>query len=144
MPLHNWIKCTENDDLRYVCKDVQNADKVDVAEQWCIIYDDYINRFGLNKMYKRLLEVMKKKALIECDYVITRDRFNLTLLQMEEANLKQMLGNRGESTSISEVLVYLSKWVGYRLNPKELTTLEYFQMMRQYGKENSKKRHSRG
>lgn len=141
MPLYNWIKCTEDDDIRYVCKDINDSNDVDLVGSWSLVYDDYINRFGLSKLYRRLLEVMRTKALLECDYVITKEAFNLTLIKMEEEKLKQMLANKGEGATINSVLVYLSKWLGYHLNVREITALEYFEMMKQYGKENKQKRH---
>ena len=139
MPLYNWIKCTEGEDLRYVCKDLKYADKVDLDAAWEVIFDDYINRFGLGKLYKRMLGAMRDKAIKECDYVITGDKFQITLANMEAAKLKQMLANKGEGVSINTVLVYLSKWIGYRINPREVTALEYFEMMKLYGKENKQK-----
>lgn len=139
MPLYNWIKCTEENDLRYVCKDINDISGVDLYESWTKVYDEYIDRFGLHKLYKRLLEAMRKKALLECDYVITGDAFQITLARIEEERLSKMLANKGEGASINSVLVYLSKWLGYHLNPREITTLEYFEMMKLYGEENKQK-----
>ena len=130
--------------MEYVCKDIELAAKVDLQSAWERVYDDYLRRYGLSKLQKRLLEVRRKKALLELEYVITRDRFNLTLIEIEERNIEQMINNRGAGVSITTALVYLSKWVGYRLNWKELTTLEYFNIMDLYGKENKQQRHSRG
>lgn len=130
--------------MEYVCKDIELAAKVDLQSAWERIYDDYLRRYGLSKLHKRLLEVRRKKALLELEYVITRDRFHLTLIEIEERNIEQMINNRGAGVSITTALVYLSKWVGYRLNWKELTTLEYFNIMDLYGKENKQQRHSRG
>jgi hypothetical protein len=145
MPLLNWMKITEENDMRYMFKNIDQIDPgIDLDEAWHTVYDDYLRRFGLSKMYKRLLEVKKKKALLELDYVITRDRFNLTLIEMEESNLEAMLRNKGEGVSITTALVYLSKWLGYRLDPRDTTALEYFKIMELYGKENKQQRDSRG
>jgi hypothetical protein len=144
MPLYNWVQVTEEGKMEYVCKDIELAAKVDLQSAWERVYDDYLRRYGLSKLQKRLLEVRRKKALLELEYVITRDRFNLTLIEIEERNIEQMINNRGAGVSITTALVYLSKWVGYRLNWKELTTLEYFNIMDLYGKENKQQRHSRG
>lgn len=143
LPLYNWIKCVEEHDYRYVCKDINDVKGVNVADAWNKIFDDYINRYGLSKLYLRLLKVMKEKAILECDYVLTKDKFKLTLIEIEEINLSKMMSNKGENKSINSVLVYLSKWLGYRVNTKEVTTLEYFEMIDLYGKENSKVRDSR-
>jgi tricorn protease-like protein len=136
MPLYNWVQVTEEGRMEYVCRNIELAAKVDIQSAWETIYDDYLRRYGLSKLYKRLLEVKRKKALLELDYVVTRDRFNLTLIEIEEGNIEQMINNRGAGMSINTALVYLSKWVGYRLDWKEITTLEYFNIMDLYGKEN--------
>ena len=141
MPLYAWIKCTEGKDMTYVCKDPSKADGVNLGEAWCIINDDYINRFGLHELYKRLLKKMKEKALLELDYVITKNKFKLTEVSIAEAELRSMMANRGEGISIQEALIPLSKWVGYRINPKEFTVMEFFLIRDRYGKENKQKRH---
>jgi hypothetical protein len=142
LPLYNWVKVTEEGDLRYVCKDIDKAVPELCEEAWATVYDDYINQYGLSKLYKRLLEVKRKKAILECDFVITKDRFKLTLIGIEERKIEQMLNNKGEGVSINKALVYLSKWLGYRLDPREVTTLEYFNILDLYGKENKQQRHS--
>ena len=82
---------------------------------------------------------MKRKAILECDFVITKDKFKLTEIGVEEAKIKSMLDNKGEGTSIEKSLIYLSKWLGYRINIKEVTTLEYFNLLEEYGKANKEK-----
>ena len=139
MPLDAWIKCTEEGDLTYVCKDPSNSDGVDLVAAWCRVNDDYIQRFGLHKLYQRMLKKMKEKALCQLDYVITGERFKLTELSLAEAELKSMMSNRGEGMGIRAALIPLSKWIGYRINPKEFTVMEFFLIRDRYGKENKQK-----
>ena len=139
MPLANWIRCTSGDLTGCRVNDVGTAQKDELM--WEAIYDSYIKEMGLDVMYARLLGVMKEKAQIECDYVLTSDRFKLTLLEIEEAKLKEMIGSSEskESGSIDKSLVYISKWVGSWLNPKEMTTKEYFVLLREMEKMNKTK-----
>lgn len=143
MPLYNWIKCTEENDYRYVLKDINKGRGVDLHDAWYKVYDDYIKRFGLGDLYLRLLNVMKEKALLELEFVETREKFKLTEINIREAKLKSMMANRGEGISINTALVYMSKWLGYHLNTREVTVLEFFEIREQYGKENKKTRHKR-
>tara|TARA_R110000751_G_scaffold102728_7_gene197773 strand:- start:2330 stop:2821 length:492 start_codon:yes stop_codon:yes gene_type:complete len=142
LPLDNWIKCTGGD-IRYVRKKVD--EKEEISEQdmqiWQTFYDEYINKFGLSDLYKRLLEVQKKKALLECEYTIKRKKFKITLINLEEARLNEMMNNAGEGMDIPTTLIYLSKWLGYHLDEKKITTLYYFNTLKQYGKENKQSRH---
>lgn len=143
MPLENWIKITEDRAFNYVCKDPENVKGVDLAEAWYKVNDEYIKRYGLGDLYKRLLKKMKEKALLQLAYVESRDRFKLTEISLAEAEMASMMSNRGEGIGIREALVHLSKYMGFRLDPKELTVSEFFNIRDKHGKENHKTRDSR-
>lgn len=137
MPLANWMLCTSGD-LTGCRKTALGTPKMDEIA-WERIYDNYIKEMGLDKMYKRLLMVMKAKAEIECDYVITNDRFKLTLLSIEETKLRDLIASSdvGNNMSIEKSLVYISKWVGSWLNPKEISVKEYFVLLKEMENMNS-------
>ena len=137
MPLFNWIKCSEGE-TEYIRKNGGKNEKEDY-EQWLNVYDEYLRKYGLSDVYKRLLKVMKKKALIELEYVETKERFKLTEIEIQETKLKEMLANTGSGMTIEESLIHLSKWIGYRLNTKEICVVEYFNILKEYGKANTKK-----
>jgi hypothetical protein len=137
LPLYNWIKCTSND-LKFVRKDKKGTEQEDI-EAWERIYDSYIAEYGLNEVYKKLLNAMKKKALLEVDYILTRERFKLTEIEMQIANLDAMMINGGNGMTIEQSLIHLSKWMGSWINAKDISTKEYFNLMNEYGKENKRK-----
>ena len=109
LPLFNWIKCT-NGDLRFVRIDSKNinATNENDVDAWNKIYDDYIKEFGLSEMYIKMLNVMRKKAMLEIDFVINRDRFKLTEIEIELSKLEMMMANNGKGISIEQSLVHLS------------------------------------
>jgi hypothetical protein len=137
LPLFNWIKCTSND-LKFVRKDKKGTEQEDI-EAWERIYDSYIAEYGLNEVYKKLLNAMKKKAMLEIDYILTRERFKLTEIEMQIANLDAMMMNGGNGMTIEQSLIHLSKWLGSWVNAKDISTKEYFNLMSEYGKENKRK-----
>jgi hypothetical protein len=117
---------------------------IDKDEQaFCKIHDEYLTRYGLNKAYNELLKVLKKKAELQLNYVKTKDKFSLTLLEIEEENLKIMISNNGQGISMEQTLVHLSKFVGYWLRAKEITAGEYYALLDEYKRindiENGKK-----
>lgn len=135
LPLENWIKCNDGD-LRFVRKKIDvGSDEMDF-EYWSKIYDAYIDEFGLNKMYLKLLNAMKKRALMECDYVITGNRFKLTEIEMEVSRIEQILANANSGMTIEQTLIHLSKWMNTWINTKTITTREYFNLIKEYGKAN--------
>jgi hypothetical protein len=137
MPLSKWIQCTDGDLTGCRINGVGTPQMDELM--WEAIYDSYIREMGLDKMYAKLLEVMKKKAQIECDYVLTSDRFKLTLLELEEEKLKTMIksADSGKSGSINKSLVYVSKWVGSWLNPAQMSVKEYFVLLGEMEKINT-------
>jgi hypothetical protein len=124
--------------LSYVRKGKEGNEESDI-EAWQRIYDSYILEYGLSDMYKKLLNAMRKKALLEVDFIITRERFKLTEIEMQIANLDAMLMNKGSGITIEQSLIHLSKWLGSWVNVKTITTREYFNLMEEYGKENKRK-----
>ena len=134
-PLFNWIRCNEGE-LKFTRIDPNEGNSETDHEAWQRLYDQYIKRYGLGKLYKRLLNVMKEKAIYELEFVNTRDRFKLTEIEIKEAELKSMIDNNGQGMTIEETLIYLGRWLGYRLNPKEINVIEYFTILDQYGKAN--------
>lgn len=140
MPLFNWRKCIDGS-LIYVRREtllntVQNESD---EAQWTKLFDEYIKKYGLGKLYKKWIDISVKKSLAECEFVKTRDRFALTKIELEEAKLKSLIENKGEGVGIEKTLIYLSKWVGYRINEKEISVSEYFNLMEEYGKANKTK-----
>jgi hypothetical protein len=138
LPLFNWIKCNDGE-LKFCRIDLSKGDEKTDAEIWQLLYDKYIKKYGLGKLYKKLLQVMKEKAIHELEYVVTKDRFKLTESELKEIELKNMIESNNSGMTTEQSIIYLSKWLGYRLNPKEVNVIEYFNILEQYGKENTTK-----
>ena len=49
----------------------------------------------------------------------------------------------GDGKDIEVILLWLSKFLGYKINTKETSVKEYFLMLEEYGKANKKVRDSR-
>jgi len=88
-------------------------------------------------MYLKMLDAMKRKALEEIEYVLTQDRFKLTIIEVEEKKLESMIKNAGNGIDIRESLIYLSKWMGQWINPKQITTEDFFNLQKQYERYNA-------
>lgn len=137
MPLYNWIQCNKGDVI-YIRKKVNKKDKKEESDEIMFkkLYDNYLDEFGLGKLHLRLLKVMKQKALLELDYVISGDNFKLTEIALEEQRVKDMIENNKQGMSTQQSLVYLSKWLGYHLDSKKISVREYFDIINEYGKQN--------
>lgn len=126
--------------MEYCRKDLKDGNINLDNEFWELIYDSYVTKFGLNKLHAKLIDVIRKKALLECEFVITQDRFKLTMIEVEEQKIILMLKNAGNGIDIRESLIYISKWMGQWINPKQITTLDFFNLQKQYERFNSIKK----
>jgi hypothetical protein len=83
-----------------------------------------------------MLEQMRRVAMLELEYVITNDRFQLTKLEMENQRLQSMMNSGGTGVSLEQGLVYLSKWLGYAIVTKNISVKSYFDMLKEYERYN--------
>jgi hypothetical protein len=136
IPLYNWVKINAGD-LKYILLDIESKisdEKINSA--WENLYDDYLVKRGLSAQYKKLLMLMKKKAILECDFIITGELFKLTEIEIEEQKLTELIQKDGVDITVEKTLIYLSKWIGYRLDWKIITLTEYYLILEEYGKAN--------
>lgn len=99
---------------------------------WERLHDEYIKEFGLSKVHAKILKVIKDKAIQELEYVITGDRFKLTLIEMEETRLKNILATAGSGVTVEEMIIHLSKWLGQWIKTKEISVKEFFTLQKEY------------
>ena len=84
------------------------------------------------------MKLLQKKAQLQCDFVIRDDRFLLNEIEIADEKIKQLSKNFGGGTSIDASLIHLGKWLGYALKIKETTVVEYYEIMKEYGKWSNK------
>lgn len=134
LPLFNWIKCHDGK-LEYLRKGKLGSIKNDLRI-WVDIQDEYLKKFGLAESYKRLIQIQLLKAQKELDYIITNNRKILNEINIQETKLQNMIKSKGESIDVDDVLIYLSKFLGYKVTSKSMTVTEYFKSIDIYQKEN--------
>lgn len=103
---------------------------------WQKIYNDYLDTFGLSKYHKKLLSHQKKRALAQLEHVITENKWQKTLIEMETQKLESILQNNGTGISIEQSLIHLSKWLGYYIKTKEISVKEFFLLSKEFERVN--------
>ncbi len=136
LPLYNWIKCNDGD-LEYT-RVKGKGNKINDLINWERLYNEYLSDFGLNERYKKYLEAQRKKALLESEYLIKKDKFKLTEIEIQKQRIKDLEVYFGDGQKIEVILTWLSMFLGYKLNKKDTSVTEYFTILEQYGKANKK------
>ena len=134
MPLYNWHKCI-NGDFYYVRKDEKQSDLPECEIAFKKVYESYMNTFGVDNSFKEQAEIIKKIALLQCEYLITKDQFKLTQIEVENAKLEMKKTNTASNVTLQTTLIYLSKWLGYRLDWKQMSVYEYYTLLEESSKQ---------
>jgi hypothetical protein len=134
IPLFNWQKCLEGD-VKYV--NLQTKDDSGNQEAFNKLYDEFLQKRGVNKEYKRYLDILKKKAMLQCEFLITKDDFKLTQIEIEDAKIVSLQKTSEEGLSIDKTLIYLGKWLGYRLDWKIISVSEFYSILEEYEKQSN-------
>lgn len=132
MPLYNWHKCMEGE-YKFVRTDEQENEKnVEMFEK---VYADYVNKFGIDSRFKQQIELIKKIALLQCEYLISKNRFKLTQIEIENTKLEAIKKETGVGMTLQQTLIHLSKWLGYRLDWKQVSVSEYYTILNESSKQ---------
>jgi hypothetical protein len=134
IPLFNWQKCLEGD-VKYV--NLQTKDDSSNQEAFNKLYDEFLQKRGVNKEYKKYLDILKKKAMLQCEFLITKDDFKLTQIEIEDAKIVSLQKTSEEGLSIDKTLIYLGKWLGYRLDWKIISVSEFYSILEEYEKQSN-------
>lgn len=118
--------------LEFVRKDINvGSEELDV-KYWTLIYDEHLKTFGLNENHAKYMELLNKKAIYECEFIISDNRKVLNKIRQIEARIQALLSNNGESVSIGRLLMMLSKFQGYPVNKYTITVSEYFDLIENF------------
>jgi hypothetical protein len=129
LPLKNWVEI-QKDNLTKTRKG-RRGTPIEDGLAYEIINDEYIERYGLDKYYTKLLKLLKTKALLQVDYILTGDRRKLTDIEIKEADLRQLLESKGTGLTIEASLIHISKFLGIWVNINTISTLEYYDLLKE-------------
>ena len=135
MPLYNWQEC-EKGNIKFVNKD--HVSRQNDIEIWSILYNQYLERFGLGADLSEIIRLKRKLIALRCSYIINGNKKILNQIAIDEANLLKLEGLSVNGLTMDETLVYLSKWLGYRLDKKVISIVEYKTLVDEYGRAHKK------
>lgn len=123
MPVWNWFEILKTGDLKHLFISGKGRVSEKLGELWDTLQDEYITEFGLDDKFKKKLRLLKEKALLNYEFIITGDRFINTQLSIVDADLEEL--NEGQGITFYELKDHLEKYKGFRIDTKETTVIEW-------------------
>ncbi|MBU3681639.1 MAG: hypothetical protein FGM16_06845 [Flavobacterium sp.] len=95
--------------------------------KWSVVYDGYIERFGLSEDYTKLIEKKKEIAALKVERMVTGQKSLNTFIKIAELELEALQkGDRKDEIDFYESKAQVEKQLGFVLDPKKITVAEFY------------------
>lgn len=138
LPIGNFQRIMKEGDLKYMIQKGKFKKKhlPKLEKAWINCYNQYLQTFGLNKMYLLVLEQEEKITKLICDRWIKDLKHLNGIIKHEEQVLKEMvLPTKGVKKSFEEDLVIIQKHNGFVIDPKKTSVKMFFTYVKMLEKE---------
>ena len=129
LPIKIWFDVHMTSDYSLLLKNHEplNSQELEFCfECWEKMYNQYIDQFGLSEEFLEDLNQQIEIANYRADFIITGDRYLLTLIKVGEARLEMDKKDTEKPAHLETILARMSKHYGFKLNSKELTVVQYY------------------
>ena len=116
LPIWNYTKILE-------CGDFEKYGVL-TLEDWLTIEEEFFNQIGFGEGYFNNLRSRAKIVQLKAKYYLSGDSFLKTLIRAEEDKLN--IDAKPDSTNFSELVATVSKKMGFRVDPKVISVVEFY------------------
>lgn len=138
LPIGNFQRIMKEGDLKHMIQKGKFKKKhiPQLEKAWINCYNQYLQTFGLNKMYLLVLEQEEKIAKLICERWIKDLKHLNGIIKHEEQVLKEMvLPTKGVKKSFEEDLAIIQKHNGFVIDPKKTSVKMFFTYVKMLEKE---------
>ena len=131
--LENWWQ-VQTGNLKYTRKNINIGTKKQDEKAYEKINDSYLEEFGMDKTQKEIIELQRRIAILQCDFVIEEQRFLQNEIKRLQVEILELLTNTNGQDR-DGLVIHLEKWLGFRINEKEITANKFYKIVREFEKE---------
>ncbi len=128
MPVWNWFQIQKTNDLKYMLvktRKVSEREVLQLQQALKKISNEYIDTFGISDEYRRILELNRDIKVLEIDFILTKDRSKLTMIELKKAELKATV-NGGSKMSIEKIKMQVDKYMHYNVDLKTVSVKQFY------------------
>lgn len=129
LPVYNWNKIIEEQKYNFILLDpkTKDFDLNECKHQFALIYEEFLDKFGINEQLRGILELQNEILVYKIDIALGEKSLE-ALLKLTEAKLKKKLEKKENNGNLTKV--YIEKFLGFRLNEKEVSVYEYYNYLK--------------
>ena len=114
----------EKKDLKYLLRSNKKLTNHS-AKIFDNLYSEFISIFGVSKSYKEYLEKLVEIETAEIDRVLLKDETMQTFIEIMQIELEELKA-RTMGGSYIDGAIAIEKFMGFKLNQKEVSVFEYY------------------
>jgi hypothetical protein len=125
LPVYNWNKIIEAQKYNYILLNPLQKDYNvnECKNQFAVLYEEFIDTFGINEQLRGIIELQNEITIYKIDIALGSKSLE-ALLKLTQSKLKKKLEKKESKGNLTKV--YIEKFLGFRLNEKEVTVYEYY------------------
>lgn len=137
-PLFNWKHCVKGD-VSFSRVNLENGNEKKDIEAFNNLYNEYLQTFGVPKDALHYYVLVGKLTRLYKEYAISGDEFIFNEIELTLEEIELLDKKDDKSTTIDDIIVYVSKWLGGGFINEKTTTVKqfytaYHKMIEDYGK----------
>lgn len=144
LPIYNFHKIMISSDLSYLLKEKVKKKRLlkihdKLENQWNLLYNEYLDHFGLSKNYKKIIDQETKICMLLINRWLKDDRSMENIIEIEELKLKELNSAKKKKTTFEEDIAIIEKYRGIGMNVKETSVkmfYTYVKLLEEDGKKN--------
>lgn len=138
-PIYNWFKCIDTKDYSWCMVERKECDKKELQEcelAFSDMYAQYLDTFGVSDELQAILRLQSQITVHKIDYVLTGDATHEVFIDIKEIELAKLMEVKEVKGNSAKVAI--EKYLGFRLNEKEVSVKEYYEYINVLKAENGR------
>jgi hypothetical protein len=128
LPIYNWFKIHETNDLKYLLiapSKVGFRRSKELNEAFSLIYDEFIDTFGVSDDLRKITELRRDIRILEIDMYLENDLSKETFIDIKKAEIDAIINSK-EKDRLNDVKGYVEKYMGFHLDERTTTVKDYY------------------
>jgi len=139
LPMWNWWQWKKEKDISYFKIDPNQPTTEDLLALVVKLEQEYLDTFGADDQTDKLMELLKRKVLHQCAFLQGK-KYVINYIKAIDFQIEMMGKSQDgvKAQSLAEISSILSKYMGYRVDPKIESVVEFMAKLEMLENENKK------
>lgn len=138
LPIHNWYQISKTGDLKYIHISGLYS-RLEAFEIYEKLKQDYLDLFGVDGDSVMIMALLKNLIRLKSQYLTTGQKHLLNFIEMSQGELDSLInGDESTSQTLEAVLVGMSQFMGYRIDGKTTSVVEFREIINLAERQNEK------